>query len=213
MYSATSSPSIGSEFEVDYESKWTDSDGRPAPTFKKELYSLTAADASSRYIFIKLCPNRVGVIDHLESLHLFVATTGRNLQVIRTNNEFLTSSALHWTRQYHIIFEVSIPFEHDTVRVVERTHRTLQEMTVKCLAFKSHLSSAYLDVAYEHCALLNNITSGRGHSSSFLLWQPIRLRKDSHVPIWIHYCCTSPTRDLNCFRWTFPRGCFCWYCS
>ena len=37
IYSDTSSLAIGSKFEVDYKGKWTDSDGRPAPTFKKEL--------------------------------------------------------------------------------------------------------------------------------------------------------------------------------
>ena len=129
-------------------------DSRPAPTFKKELYSYTAVDAHSRYIFTKLCPNRVGVIDHLESLRLFVASSGKILAVIRTDNEFLTSAAVHWAKQHNIIFKVSIPFEHDTVRVVERTHRTLQEMTVKALAFKPHLSSAYWGMAYEHCALI-----------------------------------------------------------
>ena len=85
-YSDTSSTSISSEFEVDFKGKWTDSDGRPAPTFKKELYSFTAVDTSSRYIFTKLCPNRVGVIDHLESLRLFVASSGKTLTIIRTDN-------------------------------------------------------------------------------------------------------------------------------
>ena len=112
----------------------------------------------------------MGVIDHLESLRLFLASSGKTLTVIRTENEFLTPSAIHWTRQHNVIFKVSIPFKHDTVKVVERTHRTLQEMTVKCFAFKPHLSSAFWGMAYEHCALLHNITPGHGYSSPFLLW-------------------------------------------
>ena len=31
-YSDTTSTSVGSEFEVDYKGKWTDADGRPAPS-------------------------------------------------------------------------------------------------------------------------------------------------------------------------------------
>ena len=60
----------------------------------------------------------------------------------------------HWAKQHNIIFKVSIPFKHDTVRVVEHTHRTLQEMTLKSLAFKPHLSSAYLGIAYTHNLIL-----------------------------------------------------------
>ena len=65
-YSATSSPSVGTEFEIDYKEKWTDANGCPAPTFQKDLYSFTAVDANFRYIFTKLCRNRVGMVDHLE---------------------------------------------------------------------------------------------------------------------------------------------------
>ena len=157
QYSDLSSSSIGGEFEVDYKGKWTNADGRSAPTFKKELYSFTAVDTSSIYIFTRLCPNCLAVIDHLESLRLFAVSSGKTLTVIRTDNEFLTSSAIHWAREHNVKFKVSIPFEHDNVKVVERTHRTLQEMTVKCLAFKPHLSPAYWGMAYEHCALLHNM--------------------------------------------------------
>ena len=94
MYSPISSPNIGSEFKVDYKGKLTDADGKPAPTFKKHLYIFAAVDVNSKYIFTKLCTNRVRVIDCLESLRFFVAATGRDLQVIRSDNEFITSSVL-----------------------------------------------------------------------------------------------------------------------
>ena len=123
QYSDSASSPIGSEFEVDFKGKWTDADGRPAPTFKKELYSFTAVDTSSRYIFTGLCPNRVAVIDHLECLRLFVVSSGKTLTVIRTDDEFRTSSAIHWAREHNVKFKVSIPFEHDTVKVVERFKR------------------------------------------------------------------------------------------
>ena len=121
--------------------------------FRNELYSVTAVDMNSKYIYTKLCQNRVQVIDHLESLRLFVTSSYCTFRVIRTDNGFVTSSTIHWARQHQIIFKTSIPFEYDTVWLVERTHRILQEMTVKSLAFKPHLSPAYWGMAYEHNAM------------------------------------------------------------
>ena len=79
---------------------------------------------------------------------------------------------------------MSIPFEHDTVRLIERTHRTLQEMTVKDLAFKPHLSSAYWGFPYQHNATLHNITSGNNNSSPYHLWHgtPFDLIKTPILP-------------------------------
>ena len=97
----------------------TNSNGQPAPTFKNQLYIFTAFDTNSRYIFTKLCTNRVGVLDHLESLRLFIAATERTIQVIRTDNKFIISSAFNWALKHHVSSKVPVPFEHDT----------LQEMT------------------------------------------------------------------------------------
>ena len=79
---------------------------------------------------------------------------------------------------------MSIPFEHDTVRLVERTHRTLQEMTVKSLAFKPDLSLAYWGMAYAHNALLHNITSTTNNSTPYVLWYgtPFDLTKTPLLP-------------------------------
>ena len=43
-------------------------------------------------------------------------------------------------------------------------------MTVKSLAFMPHLSSAYWVMAYEHNAMLHNITYGNDNSSPYTLW-------------------------------------------
>ena len=61
----------------------------------------------------------------------------------------MISSAVNGARQHSIIFHVSIPFEHDTVRFVEYTRRTLQEITVKSLAFKPYLSLAHGGAVYQ----------------------------------------------------------------
>ena len=67
---------ISEEFELDYKGKWTDNykQGKLAPSFRNELYSVTAVYTNSRYIYTKLCQkvqNRVHAIDpsHLESKH------------------------------------------------------------------------------------------------------------------------------------------------
>ena len=165
LYSPPALLSIGEEFELDYKGKWTDSHGKPAPTFRNELYSFIAVDTNSKYIQTKLCQ----VIDHLESLRLFVASSNRTLRVIRTDNEFVTSSAIQWTRQDNTTFKTSIPFERGIVRLVECTYRTLQLMAVKILAFNHHLSSRYWRMAYELNAVLHNITYGNNNLSSYLI--------------------------------------------
>ena len=158
-------------------------DGSLLPHSKETYIPLLQLTLTLNIFYTKSCPNRVIVLDHLESLRLFVASAGRTRSFIRTDNEFVTSLAAHWARQHNIQFNVSIPFEHDTVRLVECTHRTLQEMTVKRLAFKSHLSSAYWRFAYQHNAALHNITPGN-NSSPYLLWHghPFDLIKTPILP-------------------------------
>ena len=129
--------------EVDFKGKWAGPDGRPSPTFQQQLYSFTAADSSSKFVFARLCHNRLSVTAHLEALRQFFLQSARTIRYLRTYNEFIISTTTAWAREHHIIFIPSIPHEHDTVRVVERTHRTLQEMVVKSLAHKPHLSPSF----------------------------------------------------------------------
>jgi hypothetical protein len=183
-YTPPSADNIGTEFELDYKGKWTDANGRPCPTFRKELYTFTAVDTSSRYIFTKLTTNRAGVVDHLESLRLFALSKDRKIKILRTDHEFITSAAASWARTNFITVRPSVPHEHDTVRLVERTHRTLQEMTVKSLFQKPHLSPSYWGMAYQHCADLHNITSGRDGLSPYALWhgQPFDFKAHPVLP-------------------------------
>ena len=71
-----------------------------------------------------------------------------------------------WALQNHIKILPSVPHEHDTVRKVERLHRTASEMVVKYLANKPHLSSNYWGFAYLHCIDLINIGSGSKNTPS-----------------------------------------------
>ena len=57
-FSPSTATEIGEEFEVDFKGRWTGSDGRPAPTFGKHLYSFSAIDSVSSFAYAKLCRNR-----------------------------------------------------------------------------------------------------------------------------------------------------------
>jgi hypothetical protein len=121
----------GEVFEVDIQGKWTDSTGKPAKSFGGDLYAMAAVDCSFKLIFKRTTQTRVLLVDHLESLRLSVASSGKHLKTIRTDNEYLTLLSRQWALSHDTVFQPSIPLEHNTVRTVERTHRTLQEMVVK----------------------------------------------------------------------------------
>jgi hypothetical protein len=151
----------GSTFELDYKGKWTDASGRPTKTFQGHLYTFTAVDSATGFVFSKLAKSRLSVVDKLEALRLTIANSGRVLKVIRTDNEFVTRLSKAWAKIHNIQFQPSIPYSHNTVRHIERLHRTLQEMVVKCLANKPHLNSQFWGHAYMHCVHLHNILPNR----------------------------------------------------
>ena len=158
-------------FEIDVKGKWMDANGKPTKTFAGQLYSVTAVDVDTGFIFVRLAKSRVSLVDHLEDLRLFTLESGKRLATIRTDNEFLSKMARQWAAQHGISFQPSSPNEHNTVRRVERVHRTLQEMVVKALAHKSHLNPQFWGFAYLHFADLMNILPSRDSAQSpYELW-------------------------------------------
>jgi hypothetical protein len=161
----------GSTFEIDFKGKWTDKFGQPVKTFQGQLYTLTAVDSATGFVFSRLVKSRLSVVDHLEALRRFVAASDKTLRYIRTDNEFVTKLSRAWAASNNIIFQPSIPFEHNTVRQVERMHRTLQEMVVKSMANKPHLSPQFWGLAYLHCSHLHNLLPLRSSTTSpYSLW-------------------------------------------
>ena len=147
IFSAPSDPlAIGMEWKVDFKGKWTGPDGHPSPTFQQQLYSFTTVDASSKFVFARLCRNRLSTIAHLEALRLFALDSNRIIRYLCMDNEFITTTA--WAASHKMLFISSIPHEHDTVRSIEWVHQTLQEMVVKSLALKPHLSPAFWGLSY-----------------------------------------------------------------
>ena len=101
-------------------------------------------------LFSLVFVTRLSVTVHLEALRIFALESNRIIRYIRTDNEFITYSTTAWASSNKILFIPSIPYERDTVRSVERVHRTLQEMVVKSLAFKPHLSPSFWGLSYLH---------------------------------------------------------------
>ena len=101
-FSPSTAIEVGDEFEVDFKGRWTGSDGRPAPTFGKHLYSFSAIDTISSFAIAKLCRNRIAVVNHLEELRLLVKSKSRILRSIRCDNEFSTSAVKLWALENKI---------------------------------------------------------------------------------------------------------------
>ena len=70
----------GECFEVDIKGKWTDALGKPVKSFSGDLYTMTAIDCASGFIFARTAKTRVSLVDHLEALRLFVRSTGKPLK-------------------------------------------------------------------------------------------------------------------------------------
>ena len=101
------------------------------------------------------------------------------------------------TASNKITFTPSIPREHGTVRSVERVYRTLQEMVVKSLALKPHLSPEFWGMAYLHNIDILNII-------------PTTTKKDTSTAIWLNCCGTFATSLANGPVWPVNRIYFCW---
>jgi hypothetical protein len=91
--------------------------------------------------------------------------------IISTMAPYSPGRLSYGAKTHDIQFQPSLPYAHNTVRHVERLHRTLQEMVVKCLSNKSHLSSQFWGLAYMHCVHLHNILPNRQTGlSPYFLW-------------------------------------------
>ena len=150
----------GEEFEVDFKGPWTDADGKQVLSLSRNKFSFTAVDTNADFAYACFAPNRSQVVKHLEKLRLFaLKKTGNRLKIIRSDDEFFTDAVKDWAAQEHVKVTLlpAIPHEHDRVKRIERLHRTLQDIVNKQLAFQSHLSPAYWELAYRHALDLHNI--------------------------------------------------------
>jgi hypothetical protein len=81
---------IGAVWEIDIKGPWTDSTGKIVKSFSGCSYSLTCVDISSGFIKGYLLHNRQHLLRYIKKLITFVKNSDRNIQILRTDNEFLT---------------------------------------------------------------------------------------------------------------------------
>ena len=102
-----------------------------------------------------------------------VTSRGKVLKVIRSDNEFVTAVVTDWLHDKQgILILPSIPYEHDTVRTVERANQTM-DSTIN-LPRNKHLSRQHWAMAFTHALKIKNrlpFAALQGQSP-FSLWQP-----------------------------------------
>lgn len=66
------SDTSGSTFVLDYKGKWTDASDKPTKPFQGYLYTFTAVDSNTGFVFGKLAKSRLSIIYNLEALRLSI---------------------------------------------------------------------------------------------------------------------------------------------
>jgi hypothetical protein len=95
-------------------------------TFQGHLYTFTAVDSSTGFTFAKLAKPCLSVVDNLQALRLCVATSNKTFRFIQTDNVLFTNLFETWAK---------------TQNIQNIQYQSLQEMIVKALANKGHLTS------------------------------------------------------------------------
>ncbi len=148
----------GQECELDLQGTWTDKNGKPVQTFNGCQYSLLAMCCKTGFAFGQLLRTRGYLLRSIKHIHEAITRTGRVLKTLRCDSEFVTDEIKEYCSVHHITISACIPHEHDTLPRVERLHRTIREMVLKSLAFRTHLSDKYWGMAFHDAVLKYNAT-------------------------------------------------------
>ena len=125
----------------------------------------------------------------LDHLNKFVTSKEHRITLIRTDNEFIQTQCLdfcHNNPSGRIELQGCIPYEHGQIGEVERSHRTLQDSTVKALHNKPHLEPkcwgmAYLDCLFKHNSFPKESLANRT-PISFWDESPVDLLTTPYIP-------------------------------
>ena len=138
----------GEEWQVDMKGPWTDKNGKISPTFSGAKWSLTAMDMNSKFKKGFLLQNKGHLLRYFKNLQLTIKQRRRILKRLRVDSEFVTDEINTWAMNNSIELLPCIPHEHETLPDIERAHRSIQEIVVKVLHQKTHMSARYWGMAY-----------------------------------------------------------------
>ena len=138
----------GERWEFDIKGEWKDDKGKSCPTFSGAKWSLVCYDLKSKFVIGFLLRNLGYLLRFLKHLVLLCKQKHRTIKVFRFDKQFLTDEINTFCMHEHISVEPCIPYEHETLPNVERSHRTIQEVVVKDLSAKSHLTFKYWGMAF-----------------------------------------------------------------
>ena len=112
---------------------------------------------------------------------------GKVLKVIRSDNEFVTAVVTDWLHDKRGIRILPfIPYEHDTVRTVERANQTIDNTITKMLDLprNTHLSRQHWAMAFTHALKLKNRlpSATLQGQTPISIWQP-KVLDPRHFPL------------------------------
>ena len=117
---------------------------------------------------------RQDLFRHLDKLHKWITSRGKVLKVIKSDNEFVTAVVTDWIHNKQgIRILPSIPYEPDTVCIVERASQTMDNTITKMLDLprNKRLSRQHWAMAFTHALKTKN----RLPSAAFQSRSPISL--------------------------------------
>ena len=110
-------------------------------TFGGSTCALTAIDVATNFHWGFLLKTQKHLEEPLELIRQEIASTGRQLKTIRTDNQFLTRNIKAWARNHPPIKILAcIPHELHQIGLVERFNRTIEDSIVKNLDNSPHLT-------------------------------------------------------------------------
>ena len=131
-------------------------------SFNNNLSALTIIDNATNYKWGFPLPNHGTsntIIEKLNIVKKEIISLNRVLKYIRADDQFVTSEIQNWcdncTPQIKIL--PCIPHEHQQIGKVERFNQTWENIVIKLLSNKPHLSDKYWAMAYKDVIMKSNI--------------------------------------------------------
>ena len=102
--------------------------------WEKTKYFLIFVDDATRFVWHRRLAARADMAESFWNLHKSIEKEHNiTIRRYRTDNEFNTKVLDHWASKYGISWELSAPYQHHQVGVVERSHRVHRDMTAALL--------------------------------------------------------------------------------